>query len=367
MREHYPDIDINTTLSKGGTILHEITQTKSSYRSYKNCARLLLLGANPAARDSNGKTPFFYLKDNEKARISKLQTQIAHVTTSLSQHAPDVLVERITIDNGRILKSDLLKMLNDLYNLSDIAPLLDLAKLCVLGFHDLASSLSYDDKINYDSDNDDNARTNIASKSEKLSIRLDAAHNTVECMHYFGRDGLGGSGALGVYSQALPNIIFIGAQWSGGNEFSQDLIRSTIIHELVHFLANELYKNSCKPYFDFVIDAEATCVKIMNHLSINRNILDPILATIFNYESYHHHSELIVRVAQMIVCYARPSTNGGIDGITRLEQQVSPLLAFYRDEFISHIKGHTEKLIHQAMGCWPLELFEEKKLQLCKI
>jgi hypothetical protein len=321
------------------TALHRAAK----YGHLKTYARLRFLGASDTIRNSGSRTPVQYLSRSQETRARLLQDNLSILVNQLGQGAPEILAGRMFVDNARFPDSDTKEqMLGELYLINDISPLLDLAKLAALGFHNLARRARFND-ADYDSDNDNEE---ALREDQKLSIRLDARRETV--------DGIAGvDDAYGVYFQGGNTVYF------GGSRTSRAESRATMIHELTHFIAYELY-NSCNPYGATDTVNRDRFERIINHLRQRQRALDPILQRAFgqNYEQYNQcAAELIVRVPQMIIQYQNQAPNG----IERLQNQAPELLTYYRDVFLVAIREHTARLEQRALQEWPRELFERNR------
>lgn len=321
-------------------------------RHWNICARLILFGANKQLLNADSKKPFQYLTAADQQKVTDLQNTLSILIGQLHQSAPAILQTRLFIDNSSLPDNDKRrKAFDELYQIPEIQPLLDLAKLAALGLHDLSDPKNERKKFvdaDYDSDDDDNERL---SENQKLSFRFDSKKPTVNGMIHYGHDGEEGEGSYGVY---LPktNIIYYGAQRNKVDE-----VRATMIHELTHFIAYEVFKNDCKP-FSNQSPEQATLEAIKNDLRSRKVSLDPILALAFNkdYEvAQQSDAELIVRVPQMLAEY------GVIVGLQKLQQQAPNLLNYYKNTFLSAVKAHCDKLEKRALRAWPKDLFMKSR------
>ena len=349
MNKYYPDESVNSPGRRGSTILHKAAKS----HTLKNCARLMLLGAQHVPDDSLD-MPFYYLKSKDKYKVQRLQSQFASILAKLSRLPAGILTEQTTIDGGFISKEHVNAMYSDLSQIAGVSHLLNLAKYAALGLHKLSGRAAVIN-TDYDSDHDDEPEY-APSESQKLTIRLSATSNTVEHVSYWDSEelpsGMGGKGAYGVYHhKSDKNAIFIGVS----AERSTKTIRATIIHELTHFLANEIYENQCRPYFDSDLSAVEMLDQALEEIVDKHNNgekINDILLAVFSYQPASFHGELIVRVPQILVEYP--------DGLAQLTAQAPLLLNYYMNKFLPSVKNHSKTLEKCALGNWPKELFENR-------
>jgi len=333
---------INEKDSNNNTALHR----SAEYKHLKNCARLLFLGAKKSIENAKSERPLATLNAKEKGRITLLQTQFEKLISDFGKKSPRIIINRFFSSPNRPHDEEKsVSQLDIFYNNQFIKPLLDLAKLAVLGLHDLSRRPKFTDP-NYDSDNDCEESINLDCQC--LTIRVDPQSSHVENIAHFGKNGQGGDSCYGVYlnSELDQNTLYL-----GGKRNSLEEMRGTFIHELTHFIAKEVFKNNCRPYASNDLINTQTFTKITDNLRAKKNNLDPILQAAFSghYEQNDKvQNELIVRVGQMIVMYPT-------DWAHRLESQAPELWNYYKDVFLDAVIKHTTKLQDRALGGWPLE------------
>jgi len=309
----------------------------------KDCMRFILLGADKTKKDGDTRVPLRYLAADKQRKLTALQNHYSHFINQLEKKAPDIIVDRIISDGKRVNRELSVEVLRRFHEIAELKPLMDLAKLAVLGHHDLSGRPKFSNE-NYDSDEDDREPM---TDDQKFMIRIDASRKTSEGIYHFGGDGLGAETANGLYLQN-KNAIYLGAK-----DRTQEEVRGTLFHELTHFVAYEVFKNDCKPY-----GAEENTLgnpfdDIFRGLETRRLMLDPVLSHVFDYQPQNHHAEMIVRVPQMLAQYP--------DGLDRLRQQAPDLLYYYNSTFLPAVRNHIDKLEKRALSGWPMELFAEKR------
>lgn len=318
-------------------------------RLYKQIARLKICGGNNTA-DIAPLTAAVHLK------IANLQRQITDLVRNLREPAPVVLFNQAlsVIDRNQNPEVISQAIFNEMYQNELLKPLMDMAQLATLGCHRSSQRRKYIEPDGYDSDDDDNE---ALRDDQRLSIVFNWHERTVENMHYYP----GADQAHGVY--IFPgNIVFVAARLEG--TVTPAFVRGIMIHELTHFLANEVFGNQALPYEANDVTNLAEFRAITNDLFERRNDLDPILQAVFTSPAYNtgnaevsHHQELIVRVAQMIVTYEGTWLGG--DGLHRLRNQVPRLLSYYENIFLPAIRRHIEKCKSVALAGWSEELLRE--------
>lgn len=341
-----PEAYVNRQDNFNDTPLHRAAK----YKHLNTYARLRFFGAENTILNGESRTPDVYLSEDEITKTRILQDKISEFINLLEQSAPVILARQTFIENGRFPDNETKEqMFRDLYSIDVIGPLLDplldLAKLSVLGIHDLAKRAKFSNP-DYDSDDDVEGVIGV----QKLIIRLDARRATVDGITHE-------RNAYGVYYQGGSAVYF------GGSRNSREESRATMIHELTHFIAYELYQNECKPYGKDDIFNRDRFNDITNDLRQRQNILDPILQRAFgqNYEQHNQFAaELIVRVPQMLVLYQHEIPNG----LDRLQAQAPELLNYYRNVFLTAVTTHTIQLEQRALRGWPKELFYQTRTTL---
>ncbi len=335
--ENYIDVQD----AQGDTALHLAAKNKL----LKHYARLVCLKANTTLRNTENKAAQDYLSEIELRKVINLQAQINGLLSQLDQTIPAYLANHINIQHGSINPIEMKQALSKLYQLDAIKPLLDLAKLSVLGLHNFSERKKFS-QVGYDSDDDDDEA--IQSR-QFLAIHFDAVRDTVEGMFHSQKESTC-KAALGLYPiNANKNIVFIGG-------LASDAL-ATFIHELTHFIANEVFKNDCYPYAKNDAVKRDVFLDIQRELISRRALLDPILADVFSSPYYQKNNqidmELIVRIPQLLVSYP--------DGLERLQKQAPRLLDYYQNVFLEAVKKHITLLEGRALGGWPLELFRRNR------
>lgn len=350
-----PDNFLAIVDSSNNSPLHRAAKTVR----LKDCARLLFMGGSIESYNRDNELPLAGLNQSQRIKLRRLQNTLADLISRMDEKPPEILAGRISVKGGIFNREDILPALNNLYRQNEIKPLMDLAKLAALGLHELSERRCFAE--GYDSDDDDDITKNPNSDLQKLDIQIDASKTTVEGMCYWGEDGRKGTGALGVYFPG-GNTVYVGGRNSNGNARTPAEIRATLIHELTHFLAYEIFKNKGNPYLDSDVKNKNLFTEIAAELQQHQDGLDPILRQVFLlYSADQHHAELIVRVPQMIVEYASVEGN---NGLRRLENQAPRLLAYYNNVFIREVESHINKLEQRALRNWPKELFNHDRTEV---
>ena len=246
------------------------------------------------------------MRPDELDRIDLLQNQISKLASSLKMKVPQVVISRFFLSGQTLNEQQALGQLEIFYQNPALRPLLDLAKLAVLGLHDLSDRTKFK-STDYDSDDDDKEMFN---DRQYFTIRVDPKSSDVSQIASFGQDGREGKDACGVYKNNTtdPNTIYLAGKRDSSAEF-----RGTLIHELIHFIAKEVYKNNCHPY---VMDDNVNknrFSEIIRILELKKDTLDRVLRGAFSYPRDLIQDELLVRVGQTIVTYP--------DGVDRIKAQ----------------------------------------------
>lgn len=320
---------------KGRTALHRAAE----FGYLKLFATLKYFNADTKVLDRRRHYPGTQLSQEESSKINRLQRLVSRYHHDMQLSAVDVFISRLTIEGGALDRKATKVELTRLYQMPMLQPLFELAKLAMLGRHRLSKReavLSVDEP-DYDSDQEE-----PVNEEECLSVAIDPNKEDVEGMVHFGQHGLGGKDAYGVHVpvDGTYNTIFV-----AGQRKSRELVQATMIHELCHFLADELFGNDAKPYSADSRRYKDKFTVIAAALEKRKSELDPILQGAFGacYKKQGQvHAELIVRVPQCIAAYP--------DGLDRLEQQAPQLLDYYQRIFLSAIVKHTEVLAEKAMG-----------------
>lgn len=330
----------NTQDKQGNTLLHRSSRKKY----YKHCARLMIFGADKNLKNSKGEVPFASLTTKELEKINELQFQLLDLRKKMNLSVPEVLARQVCLQGATADHEKLKNMFGILESAPDIQPLLALAKLAALGLHDLA----YQESLNqtgYDSDEEVPAKRG----AEKLSFIFDASHDHVQNILHYGSNGQQGREASGIYSGR--NRVYIAAKAS-----SFFKMHRIIIHELTHFLAQEIFKNECKPYFAKHRKIEKAFLNIINDVR-NQHFskrLPKELATLAEVFSFYPErfwpAEFIARVPEIIVEH-------GEFGKQKLVEMFPALYDFYHDHFLVQVQEHTARLKARALSDWNEALF----------
>jgi TPR repeat protein len=197
--------------------------------------------------------------------------------------------------------------------ISDLNPLLEITAFAVQGLHRMAPDM---------------ARL-YGEKNKKLKIILAPYKGDVSSVTSGGTDN-----AFGVYYH--DNAIYLGGNRDKDTERSKVFVRGTLIHEITHFVAKEVFDNGCKPYFKDHKIAIARFTKITNTLheavkKNKKNIHERIYSVFQSYKPDSWHAELIVRIPQLKVM-------GLEDEIAKPVYR--ELLEYYRDYFLKACDRH---------------------------
>ncbi len=145
-------------------------------------------------------------------------------------------------------------------------------------------------------------------------------------------------------------------------DFRFDSVMATIIHELTHFAAYEIFKNHSRPYRADDLVTKALCERMVNATrerlqmypwnldfeTPENSLFFSLLQQVFeNYNSENIHSELIVRVPQIA---ALAGEGQALDWLIQFPE----LLDFYLNQFIPsinlYIASHKNVLPRQKKG-----------------
>lgn len=324
------DINYQSTV-KRFTDLHRAAQNKH----LNFCAKLCYLGADKTLVDWEGRTAFSYLSDREIEIVTSLQRTLSHRIDYLLSPPSKALSSRLTFRNHPP-DPNFEKMIDELWGSPYLQPLLRIARIAILGLHDLGTPALLDS--GYDSDTNDQLPMR---DSQKLSIVIDPHIPTVDSICHRVSD------AFGVYTWS--NTLFLG----GARTMEQ--IKGTFIHELTHFVAHEVYKNNCEPFCEGDVirfDKIAKAVKIFGG--------HPILAGAFS-DFYNRHDknriELIARLPQLMATIGHMKWP---DYLSTAGSEIRSLNQYYQEHFLSTVKKHAENLELRALGGWPIEFFKPK-------
>ena len=254
-----------------------------------------------------------YLSDDDLNYVTKHKNFIAQKNADICRAELNPIEElvRSTITDNRQYNLQYHQALTatyqNLYAKELIQPILKLATMASLGYHDLAS--------------------NTKSRQQKLLVRLDPDRDEVSHI------AIGNKDCYGLYFRN-DNTVYV-----AGKRITVDEVLGTLIHELTHFIVDEIYQNSCNPYKANDSAHKQEFTAICNELKSKycRGESMPItLQEIFGYEESEYHGELIVRTAQIL---AENST-----GYQILSQQAPSLLRYFEHVFLPDCKHHYKKL-----------------------
>lgn len=307
---------------------------------------LKLLNAKANILDSDQSAPGDYLTDKQRIRVTQLQMLASDSFRKMNLSAPEVVASRIFFQNGNHDEGATLTQLQELYKNEDLKPILDFAKLAMLGKHTLSGRSAVVDDA-YDSDEEDQPQ-----EDQRLRINIDPDNKNVNGMVCTAD---GNKTSVGVFIHKLNNSVFI-----GGNREKQRVI-GTMMHELTHFLAKELHGNSL-PYGANEKVNKARFKKICDDLKKlfdekkkkNPNITPSILELTFTkYSEESYHAELIARIVQTITL-----SNNGLAELSEPEQE---LLKYFREVFLEKVKSHVKKLTEKSYSGWSPSIFKPKQ------
>lgn len=328
---------INVKDAKNDTALHRAAK----YKQLKNYARLMLMGANKGIENAESKKPSAYFNYAEISRITEHQYRITSLLTRLRKTAPEIIRNRILIHPaGKIDEQGMLNRLNEFHAIAAITPLLELAKLAILGLHNHSQRAKFTD-AGYDSDNDD--QEIFDDNKQALRITIDPEKEHVDNIAHLEGAGLEGKEVHGVFLNA--NQIYI-----GGNRDAPGKAGGTFIHELTHFVADEVFDNEFKPYAKDDPEHLKSFSQIAKELKDKQGSLDPILQNAFSphyVNSRQVHAELIVRVPQIILTYP--------DGLAKITSHAPALYEYYVNFFLKKVEKHVKSLSARALSGWPPE------------
>jgi hypothetical protein len=203
-----------------------------------------------------------------------------------------------------------------------LSPLLDITAFAVQGLHERASLL-------------------VDKKEKKLKIILGSYKGDVKDATLGGVDN-----AYGVYYH--DNAIYLGGKRDKDTERSKMFVRGTLVHEITHFVAHEVFNNDAKPYKKD--DQEAInifsriCDRIEAEVKKDKKSFHERIYSVFSYDKRNWHSELIVRVPQLIAM--------GL--FKEIEQFCPDLLQYYSEYFLKACQMHLLKLHHRNGVFLPL-------------
>lgn len=292
----------------------------------------------------------FFSTSEARSRVTRLRRQTKSLIEKLRKPFPETIRSRIT---GESHFSE--AVIDELHRRPLITPLLELTKLAALGCHRLSRRTKFTDD-HYDSDDDVNETFN---DHYQLEIEI-SRESSISEIYVSGVNGLWGRDAGGVYHgyEWNENTIFLGTsseRWTNG----------TLLHELTHFLTNELFDNRCLPYGEEDVANQERFIQITRDLKqrfetrvpgqpVLTEELDRVVGNIFSSPLYtserSYQAELIVKIPELI---AR-----GKEGVeAEIRAHLPDLMNYYENTFIPKVESHTKAMREIALGHWPLEIF----------
>lgn len=329
---------LNETDREGRTALHRAAQNKA----LKLYAMLWVLNINPEIKDANQKIASSYLLlDTSFDRVNQLYDKFFYSADDemfFTSSAAEVIASKI-YSISEFNRAEAAAILEELYAKEEIRPLLDLAKLSMLG-KDESSTKKLITRDEYNSDDEEEVL-----EKDKLKIILDPKRITINHMFIDKSNESKNSQGLCFFKN---NTLYI----AGRREAVQ--LYGIIVHEIGHYIAQEVFKNETRPYEKWDIINRDKFTAIVNKVK-SLNNLPPIFKDIFNPKCYpspdSYPSELIVRVAQFIVIEK--------DALLWLRTNIPELLSYYNDIFLAQVKEHEKLLCSKAVGIgWSTSLFK---------
>jgi hypothetical protein len=161
-------------------------------------------------------------------------------------------IRTIEVDTDFKLQKDPIfkEIFLETYDIPEIKPLLKIATLATHGLHDLAAAIK--DKV-----------------TTKLQIIIDPERDDTNAIS-FGKD----ENANGTYRR---NLIYL-----GGKRPNNKLLAGTLIHELTHFVADEVFKNDCDPYKREDSKSKRDFKHICHLLRRKKNDVHPVISSVFS-------------------------------------------------------------------------------------
>lgn len=264
------------------------------------------------------------VSDEFKITVTKIKDKIATANQKAASPVAELLAQATSSDNVIYSSQKLKEAYEAMLTFPEIEPLLKIAKLATLGLHRLGAQIVATDTSKPINIHDE---TTYRRKKTKLTILIDPASSNVEGV------------TLGLVRNAY-GVCYYGDNrlYVGGNRNNDILlVRGTLIHEITHFIANEVFANAANPYFSHDTVSKDRLDRIVNELNSRKNNLDPLLKSVFdNYEQVDWHSEIIVRIPQLIA--------GKINGYQIIRDQCPALFAYYNEVFLPHCRQHLNQL-----------------------
>jgi len=146
--------------------------------------------------------------------------------------------------------------------------------------------------------------------------------------------------ALGCFVHGT-NHVYLGIKTTLSNPDTEQA--STLIHEITHFVAKEIYGNDCKPYKK---KGSAKTIKVLNEICEalkNNPTIDPTFRGMFSggYTTEKYHSELIARTTE----YLWKADPDHKEAAKKLKNFNAKLHDFYFNVFIKDCNKHYNKLL----------------------
>jgi len=339
--------NLNEKDSNGDTALHRAAKQKF----HKHYARLLCLGADPTKWNAVSKVPRYYLHNKHETakdlknlqekhkKINILRNRFTETITKYYTSVPKAMSHAIRCPGTDDEANE--KSFNEMYQKVPLKPLLELVKFAYYGYHDLSGYEHYtDDGYTSDNENEINVKD-----SAHFNISVDPNRETNE-----GTFCQGGENSVGLYNPG-SNTIHIGGKTDGNRKILD--VTGTLLHEITHFIAHEVFRNHCKPYARNDQAHQSAFTKISNILEKRYQTLPLVIQKAFGsgYTRNQIHEELIVRVVQAYYTL----------GSDRVEESVPELWNYYKNVFLPAVEKHVTKLKNRMLSDWSPELFKSVK------
>ncbi len=190
-----------------------------------------------------------------------------------------------------------------IHNIKELKPLVKLVVIATQGGHSYANKFSH-----------------IWEKLFK--IYADPTRNTVEHLE------LTNCNAVGVF--AYKNIVCI------GSKRTEKEVCGTLLHELIHFVTQEIFDNSCNPYpkgdkTEQMLDEMCTELR-------NNPLLHEIINKLYTYERENWHNEFVVRLFQYIISVEN------YDKAFNTLKELHPKIPDFINNYLAQAKKHLSKL-----------------------
>lgn len=294
----------------------------------------MILGKADTMKKNNKNELYYELLSNKQLNmVEYIRRRYEHMTglatgislkisTKISFHTGDIFVDDNSSTTSISSNPEIKKLcglmdrkyFKELLKIKHIRPILNIIAMAVQGKHDGPEGTNFKDK--------------------RFFIFIDPDSNSTAYL-----DAKGNEDYLGYY---VNNLIKLGTKTSTTN--NEYCIRGTLIHELIHFVAAEIFKNGCRPYYKNDKDTEEYFNEICDELQQkinNSEKIDQILEQTFKqYEKNKWPNELIARAGELIVTKE--------DGLDLLKTQSPKLYDYFVKYFIPRCKQHFDYLLKKA-------------------